>query len=162
MTEKASSKDLDPNSVRKVMSVKAPTEVAWCVFTEKIGNLVAAGRLQDRQGQGGRRNHGTASGRSLVRARRGRQHDRLGHGAGMGADGSPGAFLGHHRRLAVRPQLEDGDRAALHSSGKNTRVELEHRRLDRYGARRDEMRAIFETQGDWGKLLERFARVAET
>jgi hypothetical protein len=24
------------------------------------------------------------------------------------------------------------------------------------------MRAIFETQGDWGKLLERFARAAET
>jgi hypothetical protein len=29
--------------------------------------------------------------------------------------------------------------------GKNsTRVELEHRRLDRYGARRDEMRTIFD------------------
>jgi hypothetical protein len=39
--------------------------------------------------------------------------------------------------------------------------DAEHRRLDRYGARRDEMRAIFETQGDWGRLLHKFVRVAE-
>jgi len=37
MTEQASSQDFDPNSVRKVMSVKAPPEVAWRVFTEKMG-----------------------------------------------------------------------------------------------------------------------------
>ena len=41
-----------------------------------------------------------------------------------------------------------------------TRVELEHRRLDRYGARRDEMRRIFDKDGDWGKFLELFARAA--
>jgi uncharacterized protein YndB with AHSA1/START domain len=43
----------------------------------------------------------------------------------------------------------------------STRVELEHRRLDRYGAHRDQMRAIFETEGDWGRLLAMFARAAE-
>jgi hypothetical protein len=42
-----------------------------------------------------------------------------------------------------------------------TRVELEHRRLDRYGERRDQMRAVFDTEGDWGRLLAMFARVAE-
>ena len=41
-----------------------------------------------------------------------------------------------------------------------TRVELEHRHLDRYGARRDEMRRIYDTEGDWGKILEMFASVA--
>jgi hypothetical protein len=41
-----------------------------------------------------------------------------------------------------------------------TRVELEHRHLDRYGTRRDEMRTIFDTEGDWGRLLEAFARAA--
>jgi hypothetical protein len=41
-----------------------------------------------------------------------------------------------------------------------TRVELEHRRLDRYGARRDEMRTIFDTTGDWGRLLQAFAQAA--
>jgi hypothetical protein len=45
--------------------------------------------------------------------------------------------------------------------GKNTtRVELEHRRLDLYGARRDEMRRIFDTEGDWGRFLDLFARAA--
>jgi hypothetical protein len=45
--------------------------------------------------------------------------------------------------------------------GKNsTRVELEHRRLDRYGARRDEMRTIFDKTGDWGRLLQTFAQAA--
>ena len=42
-----------------------------------------------------------------------------------------------------------------------TRVELEHRHLDRFGARRDEMRRVFDQEGDWGKLLAMFARVAE-
>jgi uncharacterized protein YndB with AHSA1/START domain len=42
-----------------------------------------------------------------------------------------------------------------------TRVELEHRRLDRYGARRDEMRGIFDKGGDWGRVLAMFAETAE-
>jgi hypothetical protein len=47
------------------------------------------------------------------------------------------------------------------ADGKNaTRVELEHRRLDLYGARRDEMRRIFDTEGDWGRFLEAFAQTA--
>ena len=40
-----------------------------------------------------------------------------------------------------------------------TRIDFEHRRLDRYGARRDEMREIFDKGGDWGKILQLFARV---
>jgi uncharacterized protein YndB with AHSA1/START domain len=46
-------------------------------------------------------------------------------------------------------------------SSTRTRVELEHRKLDRYGARRDQMRHIFDTSGDWGRQLEAFARIAE-
>lgn len=38
-----------------------------------------------------------------------------------------------------------------------TRVELEHRKLDRYGARAAEMRRVFDTEGDWGRLLAMFA-----
>jgi uncharacterized protein YndB with AHSA1/START domain len=41
-----------------------------------------------------------------------------------------------------------------------TRVELVHRHLDRYGPRRDEMWTIFDSTGDWGKILESFARAA--
>jgi uncharacterized protein YndB with AHSA1/START domain len=42
-----------------------------------------------------------------------------------------------------------------------TRIELEHRHLDRFGARRDEMRRVFEQDGAWGTLLSLFIRVAE-
>jgi hypothetical protein len=43
-----------------------------------------------------------------------------------------------------------------------TRVEFEHRNLDRYGDRRDEMRTIFDKTGDWGRLLASFAEAAAT
>ena len=38
-----------------------------------------------------------------------------------------------------------------------TRVELEHRRLDLYGARCDEMRGIFDSEMGWKGLLDAFA-----
>ena len=37
MTQETMSGGTDANSVRKVMSVQAPPEVAWRVFTEKMG-----------------------------------------------------------------------------------------------------------------------------
>ena len=37
MNEQTTSSSTDPNSVRKAMNVKAPIEVAWRVFTEKMG-----------------------------------------------------------------------------------------------------------------------------
>ena len=44
------------------------------------------------------------------------------------------------------------------ADGKNgTHVELEHRRLDLYGARRDEMRGIFDSDMGWKGLLDAFA-----
>jgi uncharacterized protein YndB with AHSA1/START domain len=57
------------------------------------------------------------------------------------------------------PALKTEIEARFIADGEDrTRIELEHRRLDRYGARRDEMRRIFDTEGDWGRLLEMFAR----
>jgi hypothetical protein len=60
------------------------------------------------------------------------------------------------------PNLKTEVEVRFIAEGKDaTRVELEHRHLDRYGPRRDEMRAIFDKEGDWGRLLAMFARVAE-
>jgi uncharacterized protein YndB with AHSA1/START domain len=43
-----------------------------------------------------------------------------------------------------------------------TRVELEHRRLDLYGASRERMRGIFDSDKGWKMLLDAFAaRAAE-
>lgn len=42
-----------------------------------------------------------------------------------------------------------------------TRVELEHRNLDRFGAKESEMRATFESDGGWTGLLAMFKGAAE-
>lgn len=43
---------------------------------------------------------------------------------------------------------------------KRTRVELEHRNLDRYGAEAVELRKGMDAPEGWGKTLENFASVA--
>jgi hypothetical protein len=60
------------------------------------------------------------------------------------------------------PNLKTEVEVRFIADGKErTRIELEHRRLDRFGERRDQMRRVFHQEGDWGKLLAMFARVAE-
>jgi uncharacterized protein YndB with AHSA1/START domain len=56
------------------------------------------------------------------------------------------------------PSLRTEIEVRFIAEGRNsTRVELEHRHLDRYGARRDAMRAVFNEDGGWGRLLQMFA-----
>jgi uncharacterized protein YndB with AHSA1/START domain len=61
------------------------------------------------------------------------------------------------------PNLKTEVEVRFVAEGKNrTRVELEHRGLDAYGARRDEMRGIFDSDTGWKGLLDAFAaRAAE-
>jgi uncharacterized protein YndB with AHSA1/START domain len=153
----------DPNSVRKVVSVKAKPAIAWRVFTEKMGTWWPLAHYKI----------GKASAVDAVIEPRvgGRWYERGDDGStcdwgrvvawepptrllltwDITADWQFDPTLNTELEIRFIPEGEDG-----------TRVELEHRRLDRYGARRDEMRAIFETGGDWGKLLQAFAaRAAE-
>ena len=151
----------DPNSVRKALRVHAPPAVAWRVFTEKIGTwwplaLYKIGKVNAVD--------------AVIEPRvGGRWYER-------GEDGSTcdwGSVLVWEppSRLVLSwditadwqydPALKTEVEVRFVAEGKGTRVELEHRRLDRFGARRDEMRRIFETEGDWGRLLALFARVAE-
>jgi uncharacterized protein YndB with AHSA1/START domain len=153
----------DPNCVRKVVSVQAPREVAWRVFTEqmatwwplamyKIGKAAAVDAvIEPRVG--------------------GRWYER-------GEDGTTcdwGRVLAWepHARLVLTwditadwqydPTLKTEIEVRFIAEGETgTRVELEHRRLDRYGDRRDEMRTIFDETGDWGRLLATFAQTAMT
>jgi uncharacterized protein YndB with AHSA1/START domain len=67
----------------------------------------------------------------------------------INADWQPEPTL--NTEIEVR-SIPDGENA--------TRVELEHRHLDRYGARREDMRRIFDVEGDWGSLLALCARAA--
>jgi uncharacterized protein YndB with AHSA1/START domain len=163
MTEQTNRDDTDPNSVRKVMSVRASQAVAWRVFTEKMGTWWPLANYKI----------GKASAVDAVVEPHvgGRWYER-------GDDGSTcqwGSVLAWEppSRLVLSwditadwqydPLLKTEIEVRFVADGKDaTRVELEHRRLDRYGSRRDEMRHIFETGGDWGRLLAMFAaRAAE-
>jgi uncharacterized protein YndB with AHSA1/START domain len=150
------------NSLRKVVSVKASPEVAWRVFTEKMGTWwpLATHKI------------GKAKAVDAVIEPRvgGRWYER-------GDDGSTcdwGRVLAWepHSRLVLSwdinadwqhdPNLKTQVEVHFIADGKNgTRVELEHRHLDRYAARRDEMRGIFDSEGGWSGLLASFARATE-
>lgn len=161
MTEQINSSGFDPNSVRKTIDVQAPQRVAWQVFTEQMASWwpLAVYKI-------GKTNAVDA----IIEPRvGGRWYER-------GDDGSTcdwGRVLAWepHTRLVLSwditadwqydPALQTEIEIRFIADGEDrTRVELEHRRLDRYGARRDEMRTIFDQTGDWGKLLASFAEKA--
>jgi uncharacterized protein YndB with AHSA1/START domain len=161
MTEQKKSGDYDPNAVRKTMSVKAPLDVAWRVFTEKMGTWWPLAHYKI----------GKANAVDAVVEPRvgGRWYER-------GEDGSTcdwGRVLAWepNSRLVLTwditadwqfdPKLNTEIEVRFIADGKDaTRVELEHRHLDRYGERREEMRRIFDSEGDWGRILGMFAQVA--
>jgi uncharacterized protein YndB with AHSA1/START domain len=151
----------DPNSVRKTVRVQAPIEIAWQVFTEQLGTWWPLENYKI----------GKAKAVDAVIEPRvgGRWYER-------GEDGSTcdwGTVLAWEppARLVLSwditadwrydPELKTEIELRFVAEGTSvTRVELEHRRLDRFGARREEMRRIFDTEGDWGRVLEMFGRVA--
>jgi uncharacterized protein YndB with AHSA1/START domain len=151
------------NSLKKVVSVNAPPEVAWRVFTEKMGTWwpLATHKI------------GKAKAVDVVVEPRahGRWYER-------GDDGSTcdwGRVLlwEPHSRLVLSweinadwqhdPSLKTEVEVRFITEGKDgTRVELEHRHLDLYGPRRDEMRGIFDSEGGWSGMLASFARAASS
>ena len=152
---------IDPNSVRKTVRVDAPQAVAWRVFTQKMGTWwpLASYKI-------GKANAVDAIIEPHIG---GRWYER-------GEDGSTcdwGRVLSWEppSRLVLSwditadwrfdPALKTEIEVRFIPEGESvTRVEFEHRHLDRYGARRDEMRRIFDVEGDWGRLLAHFARAA--
>jgi uncharacterized protein YndB with AHSA1/START domain len=151
----------DPNSVRKVVSVEAPREVAWRVFTQQMGSWWPLATYKI----------GKADAVDAVIEPRvgGRWYER-------GDDGSTcdwGRVLAWEppSRLVLSwditadwqydPALQTEIEVCFLDEGDGgMRVEFEHRRLDRFDDRRDEMRAIFDTHGDWGRFLAAFAQTA--
>src|SRR5262245_52482435 len=163
MTEQSISSGSDLNSVRKVVSVEAPQNVAWQVFTEQMGtwwplamykigkakavDAVIEPRVGGRWYECGEDGTTCDWGRVLAW----NAHSRLVLSWDITADWQYDPAL--QTEIEVR-FIAEGD--------SRTRVEFEHRRLDRYGERRDEMRTIFDKTGDWGRLLAAFAQMAAT
>lgn len=154
--------EFDPNSVRKSMLVQASPALAFRVFTEKMSTWWPLEHYKIGKAK---------AVEAIVEPRvGGRWYER-------GEDGSTcdwGRVLVWEppSRLVLTwditadwqfdPKLNTEIEIRFLPDGKDrTRVELEHRHLDRFGARRDEMRRVFDQEGDWGKLLGKFARVAE-
>jgi uncharacterized protein YndB with AHSA1/START domain len=151
----------DPNSVRKVMSVEAPQAIAWRVFTQSMGKWWPLATYKI-----GKANAVDA----IIEPRVGGRWYESGDD-GTTCDWGRVLIWEPHSRLVLSwdidanwqydPQLNTEIEIRFIAEGANrTRVELEHRRLDRYGARRDEMRTIFDKTGDWGRLLAAFAALA--
>jgi uncharacterized protein YndB with AHSA1/START domain len=161
MTEQRKSVGIDPNSVRKMVIVEAPQAIAWRVFTEqmgtwwplatyKIGKANAVDALIEPRVGGRwyeRGDDGSTCDWGVVLAWE--PYSRLVLSWDINADWQPDPTLKTEIELRF-----------IAESRSRTRVELEHRHLERYGARRDEMRHIFDTEGDWGRLLAAFAAQA--
>jgi uncharacterized protein YndB with AHSA1/START domain len=151
----------DPNSIRKTTVVEAEQSIAWKVFTEKMGAWWPLAHYKI-----GKANAVDAT----IEPRVGGRWLERGEDASTCQWGSVLAWEPPSRLVLswdinadwqYDPALNTEIEVRFIADGnKRTRVELEHRRLDRYGARRDEMRRIYDTEGDWGKLLEAFAGVA--
>jgi uncharacterized protein YndB with AHSA1/START domain len=161
MSDDTQSAHVDPNSVRKVRIVEAPQPLAWRVFTERMSTWWPLAHYKIGK---------VAAVEAVIEPRVG------GRWFERGEDGSTcdwGEVLVWEppSRLVLSwditadwqydPKLKTEVEVRFIADGEaRTRVELEHRRLDRFGARRDEMRRIFDTEGDWGRLLESFGAAA--
>jgi uncharacterized protein YndB with AHSA1/START domain len=161
MAKEAMAGGMDPNSVRKAVHVQAPQAVAWRVFTERMGSWwplenykIGKARAVD----------------AIVEPRVGGRWYELGEDGSTCNWGSVLVWEPNSRLVLswdvtadwqYNPELKTEIELRFIAEGKDaTRVELEHRHLDRYGERRDQMRRIFDVEGDWGRLLEGFARLA--
>ncbi|HEU4613074.1 MAG TPA: SRPBCC family protein [Kofleriaceae bacterium] len=151
---------IDPNSVRKELVVDAPQAIAWRVFTERIGTWWPLAHYKIGK---------VSAVDAVIEGRVG------GYWYERGEDGSTckwGSVVAWEppSRLVLTwdinaswqydPALGTEIEVRFIAEGNRTRVTLVHSKLDRYGADRDRMRRIFDTEGDWGRLLEMFAGVA--
>jgi uncharacterized protein YndB with AHSA1/START domain len=152
---------IDPHSVRKMVVVEAAQSIAWRVFTEKMGAWwpLAYYKIGNAPAVD-----------AIIEPHVGGRWFERGEDSSTCQWGSVLAWEPPSRLLLTwdinadwkyDPALNTEIEVRFIADGpKRTRVELEHRRLDRYGDRRDEMRRIYDTEGDWGKLLEAFSAVA--
>jgi uncharacterized protein YndB with AHSA1/START domain len=148
-------------AVSKVITVEAPRDRAFRVFTEEIGSWWP---LEDYT-------IGSEKAETAViePAAGGRWYER-------GVDGSEcewGRVIAYEppERVVLAWQISaewryDADIESevevrfVAESETRTRVELEHRGLEAYGDQAQHMQAIFDSPQGWGRLLEAFARAA--
>ena len=147
--------------VRRSMTVQAPQERAFAVFTEGIGTWwPLASYAIGSQPAVTAVLEGHEGGRWFERAADGTECEwgrvvaweppsRIVLTWAIDADWRPNPGVASEVEVRFTPV---GDGA--------TRVELEHRRLEAFAARAQEMRGLFDSPGGWNGLLEAYARHA--
>jgi uncharacterized protein YndB with AHSA1/START domain len=141
MTEQTLSSGTDGNSLRKAVRVQAPPAAAWRVFTEKMGTWwpLATCKISKANAVD-----------AVIEPRVGRRwYERGDNGT---CDWGNILSWQPHSCLVL-----SWDITADWQYDPTLKTEVEggfHR------GRRDEMRTIFDSTGDWGRLLESFARAA--
>jgi uncharacterized protein YndB with AHSA1/START domain len=156
----ASVQNPDLTCVRKTISVAAPREVAFRVFTagmstwwpletHKLGPLAAREAVIE-PGVGGRWYEKGIDGSECTwgRVLAWDPPARLVLTWEISADWKADSTL--VTEIEVRFDAE----------GQGTRVELEHRHLDRYGDKQEMMRTVFDSADGWTGLLQKFAPAA--
>ena len=148
-------------AVRRSVTVECSVEHAWTTFTERIDEWwplethsiqADEGRGRPRTvafegGPGGRLYELTADGEELA-------------WASITAWEPPSRLVleWNPSRDTSRPRTEVEVRFG--DEGGNTRVELEHRGWERLGERGLQMRAGYESEGGWARVVGRFAEAA--
>ena len=151
----------DPNKVQKTLLVNASQQTSWRVFTTQMGAWWPLAHYKIGQAK--------AVDAILEPRVGGRWYER-------GEDGStcswgsvlvwePSSRLVLTWDITAQWQYDPNLKTEIEvrfivEAPERTRVELEHRHLDRFGAHREQMRRIFDTEGDRGRVLAGFAQVA--
>jgi uncharacterized protein YndB with AHSA1/START domain len=158
MTQETKPEAAEASSVRKVVRVQAPPAVAWKVFTEHMGRWwpLATHKIGKAKAVD-----------AVIEPRIGGRWYECGED-GSTCDWGRVVLWEPPSRLVLSwdisadwqhdPALKTEVEVRFVADGKDaTRVELEHRHLDRYGPRRHEMRGIFDSDRGWKGLLDAFA-----
>lgn len=153
---------LDHAVVRKSVQVNAPQTHAFKVFTEHVGSWWPLST----------HHIGTDPAQTAIIERRegGRWFERSGDG--VECDWGRVLIWNPPNRIVLTwdinadwkydPKLgTEVDIRFISEGPETTRVELEHRHLERFGAMADAMKDTFESEGGWGGILRGYVQAAE-
>jgi uncharacterized protein YndB with AHSA1/START domain len=160
MTEKAVTATIKPAPVRRTLTVRAPQARAFEVFTAGFGRWWPVGHSIGKSPQKA----------AILEPRVGGRWYEIGEDGSECQWGEVLVFEPPSRLVLAwqinaewrfDPDLVTEVEVRFAAEGPNaTRVELEHRHLERLGEAAERARAAFDSPGGWGGILERFAQAA--
>lgn len=152
-----------PAPIQKTFDVKAPREIAFRVFTAE---MTSWWQLES---------HHVGKARAVAAVVEPRVGGRWFERGEDGSECDWGKVLAWEPpgRLVLAWQLDatftydpqlhtEVEVRFVDAGGGVTRVEFEHRKLEAYAERADELRGVLDSPGGWGRIVEDYAKAAET